>query len=365
MIRLRGKGWRNQAPYSDETLLSLLVVAIAFIFLPFKLCAKMKKGWPEEISVVQYDASVNKSKQSMLVYLAKSEEIRPLLVGLHTWSGTYKQAGGETVYARWCIEQDWHFIHPDFRGPNWTADACGSDKVVQDILDAVKYMQIRHKVDPNRIYLVGVSGGGYASLLMAGRAPKIWAGVSAWVPISDIYQWWKQTDEGRYSKYARYIEKVVGARPDQNNKARQECRRRSAVTYLNHAKEVNLDINGGVTDGHDGGSVPFTHSLYAFNEVVPKSHRIRRKQIEEFYKNQSLPEGLEKAREDPLYGKKEVVFRKTYKNTRVSIFQGGHEIIYNAALNWLASQRKGEPAKWEVQPLHDLGTNEKESESGK
>ncbi len=98
------------------------------------------KGWPEQVKTVNYPASIDKSEQPMLVLTAESKEKRPLLVGLHTWSGGYDQAGAEAVYARWCIENDWHFIHPHFRGPNWTPDACGSDKVVQNSLYAWQFI---------------------------------------------------------------------------------------------------------------------------------------------------------------------------------------------------------------------------------
>jgi pimeloyl-ACP methyl ester carboxylesterase len=323
------------------------------------------KGWPEQVKSVEYLASIDDSQQPMLVYGAKSKGKRPLLVGLHTWSGDYTQAGEEVVYARWCIEKDWHFIHPHFRGPNSNPDACGSEKVVQDIIDAVEYMKRQHNLDTDRIYLVGGSGGGYVSLLMAGRAPDIWAGVSSWVPISDIRAWWEQNDVGKHSKYARDIEKAVGGRPDQSSKAAQECVKRSAITYLQNASAVNLDINAGVTDGHGGGSVPFSHSLYAFNQVVPEKNRIDPQFIQTFYEKQALPAGLEKADADPLYGKKDVVFRNVFLNTRVTIFQGGHEVIHHAALNWLAQQRRGTPANWNVKAVDALKTNGNESESGK
>lgn len=200
---------------------------------------------------------------------------------------------------------------------------------------------------------------------MAGRAPDIWAGISSWVPISDIRAWWEQNDAGKHSNYARHIEKAVGGRPDQSSKAAQECIKRSAITYLQKASGVNLDINAGVTDGHEGGSVPFTHSLYAFNQVVPEKSRIDPKLIREFYEKQALPAGLEKSGVDPLYGEKQVIFRKVFMNTRVTIFQGGHDIIRHTALNWLAQQRKDKPANWNVAAKHSLKTNENESESGK
>jgi len=322
-------------------------------------------GWPEEVREIEVEASVDNTIQPMLTYTAKSQEKRPLLVGLHTWSGDYRQAGGQVVYARWCIERDWHFVHPHFRGPNWTPEACGSEKVVQDIVDAVEYMTQHATVDTSRIYLAGASGGGYAALLMAGRTPEIWAGVSAWVPISDIRAWWEQCDEGPYSKYARHIEKAVGGRPDQNEKAAQECVKRSPVSYLSRAASVNLDINAGVTDGHKGGSVPFSHALYAFNSVVPAVDRLADDWIESFYARQGLPEGAAKADADPLYGDKDVIFRKISGNTRVSIFMGGHEIIHQAALNWLAAQRKGAPAVWNIEEICLIKTGKGESDSGK
>jgi len=321
--------------------------------------------WPDSVRTIKYAASVDNSDQPMLVYTAKSDNKRPLLVGLHTWSGSFSQAGGEVACARWCIENDWHFIHPDFRGPNWTPDGCGSDKAVQDIIDAVDYMKANHNIATDRIYLVGASGGGHASILMAGRAPEIWAGVSSWVPISDIRAWWEQKREGRQSGYADHIEKAVGGRPDDNETAAQECIKRSPLTYLKNAASVNLDINAGITDGHEGGSVPFTHSLYAFNEVVPKQDQISDDFIGSFYEAQQLPAGISKANADALFGEKSVVFRRTSGNTRVTIFQGGHEIIHEAALNWLAAQRKGKPANWKVTAKRTLKTDNKESHSGK
>ena len=323
------------------------------------------EGWPEQVKEIKYLASADKTLQPMLLCAANDKSKRPLLVGLHSWSGDYRQAGGEVVYARWCIEKDWHFIHPNFRGPNWTADACGSDKVVKDIVDAVAYMKKNHQVDTDRIYLIGASGGGHASLLMAGRAPGIWAGVSAWVPISDIQVWWEQKRRGSHAKYADHIEKTVGGRPDEVESATRECVKRSPLTYLDKAVEVNLDINAGVTDGHAGGSVPFTHSLHAFNRVVAERDRIPRGFIDAFYWQQAVPVGSEKPERDSLYGKKNVLFRKVSKDARVTIFEGKHEIIHHAGLNWLARQHRGKPAVWTVENEYHLKAEESESESGK
>ena len=68
---------------------------------------------------------------------------------------------------------------------------------------------------------------------------------------------------------------------------------------------------------------------------------------------------------DSLYGKKKSMFRRTVGNTRVTIYNGGHEMIHLAALNWLSQQRKGKPAVWKLKETRNLETTKQESESGK
>ena len=84
---------------------------------------------------------------------------------------------------------------PNFRGRNRRPEATGSELAVEDIVSAVDYGKRTTRIDENRIYLVGTSGGGYSCLLMAGRHPRLWAGVSAWVPIYDLEAWYYETKE--------------------------------------------------------------------------------------------------------------------------------------------------------------------------
>jgi alpha-beta hydrolase superfamily lysophospholipase len=321
--------------------------------------------WPVQAKDIKYQTSLDSTYQHMMTYLSSSNKKRPLLVALHSWSGTYKQAGWQNDALQWCIENDWHFIHPNFRGPNTSKEACGSNKAVQDIIDAVTYISQNNKVDTERIYLMGSSGGGYMALLLAGRHPTIWAGVSAWVPIYDIHTWWQENDKHKkYSKYARDIERVLGGRLDQNKVARQQAKLRSPSHYLSNAQEVNIDISAGINDGRKGGSVPFDHSLRAFNKIVSPKVRIPEKLIVDFYQKQSLPTELPQARKDQLYGKKELIFRQNTKHTRVNIFKGGHEIIPHVALNWLKDQRKAKPAVWQPTSIFTLSKSTNKHESG-
>ncbi len=296
------------------------------------------KGWPKEIREIKYLSKADNTKQPALFYApAVRGEPRPLLVGLHTWSGDYRQ--NNSPYGKWCIEHKWIFIHPNFRGPNRRPQATGSELVVTDILSAVAFAKKNASVDASRIYLVGASGGGYTALLMAGRAPEVWAGVSAWVPILDLTQWHAHTSK-RKMKYAREIEKSIGGKPTPNSKAAAEAKKRSPITYLAHAKGVALDINAGITDGHTG-SVPISHSLEAFNVLAATKDRLNAKQISEFVHTAKLPASLADAVPiDKTYGAKRVLFRRQSGTARVTIFKGGHEIIPAAALQWLAKQQR-------------------------
>jgi len=307
------------------------------------------KGWPEGVREIDYLSSADNTRQPALFYAPQTGGKKPLLVALHTWSYDYRQA--EPDYARWCIQNGWCFIHPNFRGPNRTPQALGSELAVQDIVSAVQHVEKTCRVDTNRIYLVGVSGGGHAALLMAGRRPDIWAGVSAWCGISDVGQWWH--DHSGKGGYADNIAAACGGAPVTNSPAAEECRKRSPLTYLGNAVSVNLDISAGVHDGHSG-SVPFTHSLRAFNAVAGEKDRIAETDMELFYREQKTPPGLAGEVADPLYGKRKPLFRKISGNVRVTIFEGGHEIVPLAALNWLAQQRKGSPPVWEIKTPVDF-----------
>ena len=320
--------------------------------------------WPSDVKEIGIRSTLDSADQPALWWSPEdAKEARPLLVGLHTWSSDYRQTGSSTPYLQWCRQQGWHFIHPNFRGANRTPEALGSDLAVQDVVDAVRWAKANVKVDARRIYLIGVSGGGHMSLLMAARHPEIWAGVSAWCGIVDVARWHAEhSTNGKSDRYASEIEIALGGPPN-NAKRRDDARRRSPEMWLPAARSVPLDIAAGVHDGRKG-SVPFRHSLDAFNAVVPVSARMAERALDSFYETQQLPNGWAAPTADPLYGKRPPVFRKIHENTRVTIFEGGHEIVHEAALNWLMQQEKGRPAAWNVKSPIRLRVDEKQTKSG-
>ena len=299
---------------------------------------KKKEGYPDAVSVVHYASPADSSEQPALFWgPGDAAAPVPLLVALHTWSANYRQTIN-VPSAEWCMEHGWAFIHPDFRGPNKRPEATGSDLVVADILGAVAYAKGVVAVDPTRIYLVGASGGGYTALLMAAHAPDVWAGVSAWVGISDLRAWYEEcTKAGR--GYAANVTASCGGAPGTGEAVDEQYRKRSPLTHLVKAKGVWLDINHGIHDGHRG-SVPVSHSLRAFNAVAAPDDRLSEDDIAHFVTKRAVPPALRGEIADPTYGKWTPLFRRQSGRARVTIFEGGHEIVHGAALRWLAQQRR-------------------------
>ena len=301
---------------------------------------------PAEVKVVDYPCTIDNSKQKAMCFVAKGKEKRPLLVALHTWGGTYQQ--NCRSYALYCVKNNWNFIFPHFRGQNWTPDGCGSDKAVQDIVDAVAYMKKAGNVDENRVYLMGGSGGGHATLLLAGRHPELWTAVSAWCPISDIAAWHNEcsTVNPRYkNSYARHITLACGGDPQKDAKAREQAKKRSPLTFLANASKVKVDISTGIHDGHSG-SVPVSHALNAFNALAAEKDRIAAEDIAFITREQKIPEKFGKAEKDPSFGRSTVHFRRQSRQVRVTVFEGGHTILYVPALDWLSRQHRQKPADW-------------------
>lgn len=323
--------------YKKLLICNVVAVTAFFVFVADKCCGTTSQNWPANVRQIEFVSSADSTLQPALFYKPQTEKKVPLLVALHTWSGDYTQKTS-IPYAEWCIENKWVFIHPDFRGPNKRPEATGSDKTVKDILSSVDYAVEKANVDSQRIYLVGCSGGGYSSLLMAGRATDIWAGVSAWVPISDLKAWYiecKKADRG----YADDIFKSCGGAPGTSFAVDFEYKSRSPITYLSGNLNLPLDINAGIKDGHTG-SVAVSHSLRVFNLAASKNDRIGEKDIKFFVEKAEVPPHLKKQVTDPAYGDKTVLFRKNSGNARITIFDGGHEIIYEAALSWPSKQKK-------------------------
>ena len=294
-------------------------------------------GWPVEITEIRYLSSSDSTLQPALFYDSGKQEARPLLVALHTWSGDYRQITS-IPYAEWCIENDWIMIHPDFRGVCDHPQATGSPLAVQDVIDAVDWVCQTVRVDSARIYMVGSSWGGTMALLVASRAPEIWAAVSVWAPVIDLKKWYFES-VARQNHYPPMIAASCGGPPDISEESERQYRQRSALHYLEKARSVPIDINAGIEDGHTG-PVPVDHAIRAYNRLADSTRQIPGHLMASITGEALIPFEYQGEIRDLNYGTKIPLFRKSSANVRLTIFQGSHEIIPRAALKWLTNWSK-------------------------
>lgn len=315
---------------------------------------KPKFGWPDEVEEIVYQSPSDESDQAATIYVPDSTAPVPLLIDFHGWSQNYQYPSGAQA-ARWCIDSNWAFLYPDFRGASNHPDGLCSEHVVHDILGAIASIATFVPIDRNRIYLLGGKTAGHVALYMAGRAPDVWAGVSVWGPWVDLKMWWKERIGCRKNwKYAGHIELACGGKPSASEEVAEEYELRSPITWLQNAVGVPIDLNAGLNDGRIG-PVAYRHSLHAYNELAADADRFSDEEIEHFYNAMRPPKGTPPPDPDPLYGSNALVFRGISNNVRLTIFRGGHKVFYDASLNWLAQQRRGEPAVWKCAPKFSIG----------
>ena len=316
--------------------------AIAFLFFFFLIASPTFAAPAAKLADIKIKSSADGSMQPARWYsatpLAQNETLpRPLLVMLHTWSSDYKQGGLSTEAFNQCVKRNWAYIHPNFRGPNRTPKSCGSPLAIADVLDAVIYAKANANIDNNRIYLLGTSGGGHMALMMASKSPSTWAGVSAWVPVTDIVAWHGECKTSK-RKYWKDIEGVTGGPPGTSPKIDAIYKARSPLFHLQHAKGVRIDLNVGIHDGYTG-SIPVTHSLFAFNRLADANGKPTSKltdaQILFMRKNRRIPEALTKEKPSAKSARlKPILFQRTAGPVKLTVFDGGHEGDTNAAMLW-------------------------------
>lgn len=207
-------------------------------------------------------STLDGTMQPSLFYKSPSKEKRPLLVGLHTWSyDRFNQIKNMLPLAE---EQDFNLLLPEFRGKNLPEnphchEACGSELAKQDIQDAIDYVVANENVDSENIFLLGLSGGGHMALLMAGKCPEYFKAIGAYVPVTDLREFVKQSNHYRGSVFACCGEDE------------EELLKRSPVNYIDTIAKANLKIFHGKYDS----VVPVSHSINLFNQLMERHPQSR------------------------------------------------------------------------------------------
>ncbi len=326
---------------------TIYIINLFIISFLFPLSAQVEPVWDdvvkkmpkEELQEVNISSSIDGKIQKAYLYKAKSKKQQPLIVSLHTWSGDYRQ--NDPLVAE-ILARDWNYIHPNFRGANNNVEAMCSSKVLSDIEDAISFAIKQTNANPEEVHIIGVSGGGLATLFAYMNVDFDVKSFSAWVPISDIEAWYWES-LGRNQKYANDIIKSL-SKDSLFNK--NEALLRSPL-YQKFPKEKrkksDLFLYSGIHDGYIG-SVPITHSLNMFNrlvgelkyntsdfEVISSKSKIdfdliSEKEIIDLVTKRMSPIC---SKNKPLFGRAVHFFRQ-YENIRLMIFEGGHEQLPQA-----------------------------------
>ena len=281
------------------------------------------KGWPEGFGNIKIQSSLDGVAQAAVYRKSTSTQAKPLVVSLHTWSGNYTQ---KDPLAPFFAQEDWNYIHPDFRGPNRTPDACMSEKVIPDIDDAIAYAIKEGKVDESKIFVIGASGGGYATLGCFVRLKHRIHTFMSWVPISDLEAWYWQSNH-RGARYAADVLKSTSNEGDTLNA--EEARKRSPLLWeLPATPNGTLEIYTGIRDGY-AGSVPISHSILFYNKVAAHYGDTSTLVTPE-ESIQLVSMGIPKTHDYGTLHETTIFFKRQTGPVTLTIFDGKHEMLEEA-----------------------------------
>jgi pimeloyl-ACP methyl ester carboxylesterase len=288
-----------------------------FLLLPFFL--SVYPGWVlgQDLQVHEITSTYDGSIQKARAFGTTSIVAKPLIVSLHTWSGDYSQ---HDPLAQEFKKLDWNYIHPDFRGTNNSFEACLSKAALTDLDDAIDYAIKYFNVDRERVFVVGVSGGGYASVghfFSTNHRVKLHM---AWVPIVDLEAWYRQS----IRKKQRYANDIVRCTSKHGMVDIEEMRRRSPIYWnVPPLQHKNLSLYAGIDDGHTG-SVPISHAIQMFNKIVLSlgdlSNLISTSDAIGLLSRSVVPS-------KSTVGGRSVFFHRTASPVALTIFDGGHEML--------------------------------------
>lgn len=296
-----------------------------------------------DIQNIEIASSVDETSQPALYYDSGSDEEKPLLMVLHSWSIGYLQ-NIDIPLGEFAVANDWVFMHPDFRGQNdGRPESTASDLVLSDMEDALEYARENANIDESRIYLLGYSGGAMNALHLASRHPETFAGVAAWVPVYDLVTWYQWNAE-RGETYADEIVGACGGEPTGDGEAREECTQRSVSAHLpDVAGELRVLLAHGINDN----TVPPEQALHAFNDLAAEDDRVPQEQIDQLMEHREVPEALaerssHEVRNFRYFDEADASVQLYLQSgpAELVLFDGEHEMLYRPGLEWLARQQR-------------------------
>jgi len=302
--------------------------------LPF-LCSISLLASAQVSSLTKHSipSSMDGEAQTIYYHTSTAKKRMPLLVQLHSWSfpaDSLKTLGLDSI----AIANGYNYLFPNFRGVNNHPKACCSDYVINDIDEAIDWALQHMNVDKKRIYIVGYSGGGYATLAMYMKSRHKIRAFSAWCPISDLEQWYKESVERKNKYAAEIIQCTSGTAPFDRSKARG----RSPFywkTPVKKSRKSTVQIYAGIHDGHTG-PVPITQSINFYNKLIADygakdaSLFVAQRDADYMLAQQSFD-----APTDLMLGDKLIHLQRKYQRISLTIFEGGHDMLSREAFEGL------------------------------
>ncbi|BBI61820.1 hypothetical protein HSBAA_31260 [Vreelandella sulfidaeris] len=302
--------------------------------------------WQEyipDIQDIEITSSADESSQPALYHNSGSDEEKPLLMVLHSWSIGYLQ-NIDIPLGEFAVANDWVFIHPDFRGQNdGRPESTASELVISDMEDALEYARENANIDESRIYLLGYSGGAMNALHLCQPSPRDICGVAAWVPVYDLVTWYQWNAE-RGEPYADEITGACGGVPTEDSEAREECAQRVlAPTCLRWRESFECSWHTVST------IIPCRPSKHFMLLMIWPPKRIK------FLRNKSIslwstvkclkhwPSARRMKSAISSISMKPMPSVQLYLQSgpaELVLFEGEHEMLYRPGLEWLARQQR-------------------------
>jgi predicted peptidase len=275
-------------------------------------------------------------------YYSRSTDNKPepLIVQLHSWSfpADSLKTIGLDIEAN---KKNYNYIFPDFRGVNNHPKACCSEFVISDIDECIDWALKNMNVDKKQIYVIGYSGGGYATLSMYMRSRHTIKAFSAWASISDLAAWYQQSVE-RKNKYPKEIISCIGGG---NNFDSIKAKERSPLVWttpVKKRKKSSLQIFAGIHDGHNNAVVPISQSINFYNKIIfdYKVKDVSKYVSQEDEKRMLDTQTFPVSDTTKKIGGKAIYYQKSAKNVMITIFEGGHDMLSKQALEYIEQKNK-------------------------
>ena len=291
---------------------------------------KLKRG--SAFNEIELISELDGEKQKAYFLKSEIEKPMPLVVSLHSWSGYYNQFN---PLANLASKNNFNFISPDFRGANNHPKACCSDYVIQDIDQAITYALTNSNVDTSKIWVIGGSGGGYATLCLLMKTRHNVDKYIAWNPITDIEAWYNE-NEIKQNKYVGDILNCTNSVSEKLNLSQAKLRSPIYMDYpKKKIKDTEIHLFAG---GYDGllGQVSPTHSINFFNSLLSNFYPDDSLNIVSVDERLHLLEKRSKLGEFGQIGDREVFLKKSSHNISLTIFEGKHEVLWDYAFEFMS-----------------------------